>query len=404
MSVFRVTEQDLDAQPIPRTRVPHVVPGCDLRKLPLSTLEAYVFSRVDGNMSENELVVCTGLESLVVAQALDRLASFGALSFSDPVERRAISQTHTLAPTVRTSHTDAPRSSHSAAPGAPAEAPRSSHSAAPRMAATEAPPSAAPRTPNTEAPRSPRSSARPHTTAPPGRISAPAVRSQFSTPPVSSGRPGPLTSATPPRASARPSGEPRALTPVPTTYRPGSVRPEYHDQLRRYLEGARTAIVEGNAAAAANYYRLAQQMAPADPTIIAALEQCNSVSAESRASSDRSITLMLLGDNAARAKQWGVAAQAYEEALSLVPKDPAILYKFAGALYRCGGQLTQAHRLVEQSIALSRNRVEAWLLLAQIRWELGQRVAAREAAEEARRLRPDDERVVKLLIKLGSVR
>jgi cytochrome c-type biogenesis protein CcmH/NrfG len=128
------------------------------------------------------------------------------------------------------------------------------------------------------------------------------------------------------------------------------------------------------------------------------------VSAESRASSDRSITLMLLGDNAARAKQWGVAAQAYEEALSLVPKDPAILYKFAGALYRCGGQLTQAHRLVEQSIALSRNRVEAWLLLAQIRWELGQRVAAREAAEEARRLRPDDERVVKLLIKLGSVR
>src|SRR5215470_13173079 len=106
MTVFRVKEPDLDAPPTPLARVPHVVPGCDLRKLPLSTLEAYVFSRVDGNMSEDELVVCMGLEALVVAEALDRLASFGALSFSEPVEKRSISQTHTRVASSRTAVTE----------------------------------------------------------------------------------------------------------------------------------------------------------------------------------------------------------------------------------------------------------------------------------------------------------
>lgn len=377
-----------------------------------------MFSRVDGNLSEEELVVCTGLEALVVAEALDRLASFGALSFSERVPKQsgAPQATRSAAPPVTRS--DSPPGAPTVAPpkATPTDPPRTG-SPAPR---TVSPPSRA-GAPRSVAPQS-------HTGAPPGRVSAPAIRSQFmsppaasglpgplsappgastrpgsfTTPPGMSGRPGPLATSSPPRGSVSPSGAPRAITPVPTTYRPGSLRPEYHDQLRRYLEGARTAIDEGNAAAAANYYRLAQQMAPADPTIIAALAQCNNVSAEVRASSDRAVTLVLLGDNAARSKQWGVAAQAYEEALALIPKDPAVLYKFAGALYRCGGHLAQAGRLVEQSIAISRNRVEVWLLLSQIRWEQGQRVAAREAAEEARRLRPDDERVVKLLMKLGT--
>src|SRR3954468_17267552 len=120
MTVFRVKELDLDAQPMTQhARVPHVVPGCDLRKLPLSTLEAYVFSRVDGNMSEDELVVCTGLDALVVAQSLDRLASFGALSFSEPVAKRTVSQTHTRAATSPAPATDTIRRSNSGVPRAP---------------------------------------------------------------------------------------------------------------------------------------------------------------------------------------------------------------------------------------------------------------------------------------------
>ena len=180
--------------------------------------------------------------------------------------------------------------------------------------------------------------------------------------------------------------------------------PACHEQMKRYLEGARIALSEGNLAGAANYYRLAQQLAPNDARIAAALSGCSNASAESRASSDRAIAVVLLGDNAARSRQWGIAVQAYREAADLVPKDSAVLYKLAGALYRCGGHLTEAAKLVEDSIAISRGRVEAWLLLAQISLEAGSRLAAREAAEEARRLRPDDERVVKLLIKLGSAR
>ena len=407
MTGYGVKETTPEAR---RTRVPHVVPGCDLRKLPLSTLEAYVFSRVDGTMAEDELIVCTGLDALVVAEALDRLASFGALSFSEAAPRRTISQTHTRAPI--------------SAPGAPSRAPMSRTRGSSATPASPMPsaPSRAPASyrgrPSSAAPAAPAESHhRSHAvsgapsapkTAPPGRSPSGARSHLVTRPPTTTTSrpeaPARMTTAAPPRGSVSPSNEPRALTPVPTTYRPGSMRPEYGDTLRRYLEGARTAIAEGNAAAAANYYRLAQQIAPTDPAINSALAECSSVSAEARASSDRAVTLMLLGDNAARAKQWGVAASAYEEACTLVPKDPAILYKLAGALYRCGGQLGRANQLAEESIALSRNRVEAWLLLAQIRWESGGRVAAREAAQEAKKLRPDDERVVKLLMKFGSVR
>ncbi|HEX3594047.1 MAG TPA: tetratricopeptide repeat protein [Polyangiaceae bacterium] len=368
MAGHGANESELEAARLSRTRIPHCVPGCDLRKLPLSTLEAYVFSRVDGTMAEDELVVCTGLEALVVSAALDRLAGFGALSFTEGPPRRTISQTQTRAAVEK------PRAAPSAAP---ASVSRSAHMHIGLPSAL---------------------------TPPPDR-SAPPPRAPSQTPGATN-RPAPaprLSTAAPARGSASPSGSPRALTPVPTTYRPGSVRPEDRDTLRRYLEGARTAISEGNATGAANYYRLAQQLAPTDPAINTALTECSSVSADARASNDRASTLMLLGDNAARAKQWGVAAGAYEEAASLIQKDAAVLYKLAGALYRCGGQLGRASKLVEESLGLSRHRVEAWLLLAQIRWESGARGAAREAAEEARRLRPDDERVLKLLVKFGSV-
>jgi hypothetical protein len=410
MTVHGVTDPDLDSDPTLRARVPHVVAGFDLRSLPLSTLEAYVFSRIDGAMPEEEIVVCTGLEAKVVAEALDRLASFGAITFSEGTRRR-VSQTQTRA--SQGSETQAPPATAPPPSRSAGEAPRAraaqQTSEAPRRAAhtpiaTPSPSGVRARSGfpgRTSAPPARPSSLSDFVGKPPARVTsrpAPDEGPPLTTPPAV------ISTMPPSRGSGMPRSEQRVLTPVPTTYRPGSMRPEYGDTMRRYLEGARQAIAEGNAAAAANFYRLAQQIAPTDPAIGTALATCSSVSAETRASNDRAVTLVLLGDNAARAKQWGVAAGAYEEAASLMGKDAAVLYKLAGALYRSGGQLARANKLVEESIAISRNRVEPWLLLAQIRWEQGSRSSAREALEEARRLRPDDERVTKLLIKFGSVR
>ncbi|MFO0755437.1 MAG: DnaJ domain-containing protein [Byssovorax sp.] len=60
-------------------RVPRTLPGCDIRSLPLSPAEAFLFSRIDGTLSENELSQITGLSTDAVTAAVDRLAQLRAV-------------------------------------------------------------------------------------------------------------------------------------------------------------------------------------------------------------------------------------------------------------------------------------------------------------------------------------
>lgn len=72
-------------------RVPRLVPGCDIKSLPLKTEEAYLLSRVDGVVSERELSLITGLSPAEVTSVLERLVSYGAVDLGDarpPVSRR----------------------------------------------------------------------------------------------------------------------------------------------------------------------------------------------------------------------------------------------------------------------------------------------------------------------------
>jgi curved DNA-binding protein CbpA len=62
-------------------RVPRPLPGCDIRKLPLSPTEAFLLSRIDATVSERELSLITGLSPPLVASALDRLAELGVIAF-----------------------------------------------------------------------------------------------------------------------------------------------------------------------------------------------------------------------------------------------------------------------------------------------------------------------------------
>lgn len=63
-------------------RLPKPVAGRDLRALPLSPLEAFVFSRIDGASDSGQLAVATGLSDSDVKAALDRLFQLGAIEFS----------------------------------------------------------------------------------------------------------------------------------------------------------------------------------------------------------------------------------------------------------------------------------------------------------------------------------
>jgi curved DNA-binding protein CbpA len=73
------------------SRRPRPVEGIDLRKLPLTPQEAFVLSRVDGMLSESDLVLLTGLDPAAVQRALARLAELGALAFEDaPAARHSV--------------------------------------------------------------------------------------------------------------------------------------------------------------------------------------------------------------------------------------------------------------------------------------------------------------------------
>lgn len=62
-----------------RARVPRPLPGCDLAKLPLTAVEGFVFSRIDGASSLADLGSLTGLPEEEVRRATAKLADLGAI-------------------------------------------------------------------------------------------------------------------------------------------------------------------------------------------------------------------------------------------------------------------------------------------------------------------------------------
>lgn len=63
-------------------RLPRPVLGPDLRALPISPAEAFVFSRVDGASDGPQLALATGLSEAEVKAALERLYQLGVIEFS----------------------------------------------------------------------------------------------------------------------------------------------------------------------------------------------------------------------------------------------------------------------------------------------------------------------------------
>jgi curved DNA-binding protein CbpA len=63
-------------------RIPSPVPGVDLYALPLSTLEAFVLSRVDGSASVEDISIMSGIAEDKLLALLARLAELGAVELS----------------------------------------------------------------------------------------------------------------------------------------------------------------------------------------------------------------------------------------------------------------------------------------------------------------------------------
>lgn len=111
-------------------RVPRPKSGCDIKSLPLTPAEAFLFSRIDATTNERDLATMTGLAPADVAAALDRLAQLGAI---DPGGPPAIPPP----PVSVNAAVSVNRPAPSARPVAIPTPPRSTPSSAPR---TSAPP------------------------------------------------------------------------------------------------------------------------------------------------------------------------------------------------------------------------------------------------------------------------
>lgn len=89
-----MAEELRDAPLTPGTpsRLPRLLPGTDLRGLPLSPAEAFVVSRIDGATNVAEIAEETGKSVEEVQELLERLVALGAIALDEPPrspERRA---------------------------------------------------------------------------------------------------------------------------------------------------------------------------------------------------------------------------------------------------------------------------------------------------------------------------
>lgn len=92
-----------------RTRIPKLVEGVDIRKLPIGPEEAFLLSRVDGASGPAELAIGTGLADGRVEELLAKLQSLGAIAYPTSV-------TMAQAPVSRAPARPAPNDARGASP------------------------------------------------------------------------------------------------------------------------------------------------------------------------------------------------------------------------------------------------------------------------------------------------
>jgi curved DNA-binding protein CbpA len=68
------------------SRVPRHSPGCNVRSLPIGPQEAFLLSRIDGSITEREIVMLTGFDATTVATLIDRLHELGAILLDEPAK------------------------------------------------------------------------------------------------------------------------------------------------------------------------------------------------------------------------------------------------------------------------------------------------------------------------------
>lgn len=166
-------------------------------------------------------------------------------------------------------------------------------------------------------------------------------------------------------------------------------------QARKYVEAARASASQGDAAAAANAFRLALACDPDNPEVAREHEQATRLAARQLAGA-----YLRQGDSEARNGNWAAAARSYVRAADGMPGDAKVQEQAANAIVRAGGDQHRAVDFAQRALALAPERVECRLLLAEIHLSAGRLLLARREIDAAREMGVQDDRIKVLLKKM----
>jgi curved DNA-binding protein CbpA len=206
-----------------------------------------------------------------------------------------------------------------------------------------------------------------------------------------------------PPAGRNPSGAPASPAPPTTADAMEALRKRYQDRVarakaseaRKYVTNARAADAAGDPIGAANAYRVAAQLSPADPELAAAAQ-----AAEAKAD-------LILGETYAkqaayeeRNQQWPEASRSWSRVCKARPNDATAHERAAHALLMQKGDSHEAGRLAKRACEIEPANPAFRVTLAKIYLEAGLPLGARRELETAAQLAPQDDTIRSMLKKL----
>jgi len=163
-------------------------------------------------------------------------------------------------------------------------------------------------------------------------------------------------------------------------------------QVARYVEAATVSMQHGDAAAAANAYRLALAVSPDDPVLKEAFAQ-----AEASAAAQLADGYLKQAAYEEKAERWKEAALSYMRAAAGMKDNADVQHRVAVAMLRANMDLRRAAEHASRAIALEPRNAAYHATLAQIYLTAGMPANARREAETAAELAPKDASIASLL-------
>jgi curved DNA-binding protein CbpA len=230
----------------------------------------------------------------------------------------------------------------------------------------------------------------------------PAVRREALARRLLAGRSAPASTS----SSAPPNARTTSSSSMPSvTDAMASLRRRYEDrksmaqssQARKYIANAEASMKAGDPVAAANAFRVAMTLSPAEPGLAQRAKE-----AQTQADSILAETYTRQASYEEKNDQWADAARSWARVCRARPEDPTAHERAANAIVKAGGDLHEASRLAQRACSLDAESAPFRVTLANVYLAAGLTRNARRELETAAQLAPHDGTIEAMLKRVGK--